>query len=279
MELLKHFWQLHHTEIIHASKALLISLLVVLISWLIARIIRNAIFKTVNKIEKIDKSSGKIFFNVAKVFIWIVALMIILDQFGINTASLITVLGTAGLAVGLALKDSLSNVAAGLMLFILRPYKTGDYVDCGTVSGTIRQMGLFSTELQTADGLYIFIPNSEIIAAPVKNYSRNPLRRADIPIGIAYDDSLETALKILNELMTADPRIQTNPVPQVLVSELADNSVNLTLRFWTLQEDYWDVYWKIKSELKNTVETAGLHIPFPQRVITLAAPLPEIKQK
>ena len=277
MELLKHFWQLHHTEIIHVSKALLISLLVVLISWLVARIIRNAIFKAVEKIEKIDKSSGKVFFNVIKVFIWIFALMIILDQFGVNTASLITVLGTAGLAIGLAIKDSLSNVAAGLMLFILHPYKTGDYVDCGTVSGTIRQMGLFSTELQTVDGLYVLIPNSAIIAAPVKNYSRNPLRRADIPVGIAYEDSLETALKILNDLMAAEPRILTDPVPEVLVAELADNSVNLTLRFWTSQEEYWDVYWKIKSELKNTVETAGLHIPFPQRVITLATPLPENK--
>jgi len=199
----------------------------------------------------------------------VVALLIILDLFGVNTASILTVLGAAGLAVGLAMKDSLSNIAAGLMLLFLRPYKEGDYIDCGSISGTIVEIGLFSTFLKTFDGIFISAPNSTLFGNPVKNYSRNPFRRADITVGIAYGDSLGKALEVLQALLKNHELVQQDPAPQVLVADLAESSVNLTLRYWAKSQDYWNAYWSIKRQLKEVLESAGLNIPFPQRVVTM----------
>lgn len=267
-------WGRYRSEIISLGESLLISLLVIFVAWCLAKIIKKMITRWVEKLHHVDRSIVHVFYAVVKVVIWILALLIILNRFGVNTAGILTVLGAAGLAVGLAIKDSLSNIAAGLMLFILRPYKSGDYVDCGSVSGTIKEMGLFSTELCTVDGMFVMIPNSVIFSAPVKNYSRNPRRRADISVGIAYNDDLAVALKVLDQLMRSHEKVLNDPAPEVLVSELADNSVNLTLRFWVENSSFWEVYWQIKSQLKPVIEGAGLTIPFPQRVITLASPLP-----
>jgi small conductance mechanosensitive channel len=208
----------------------------------------------------------------AGTLIWVLGAMVVLDLFGVNTASILTVLGAAGLAVGLAMKDSLSNIAAGLMLLFMRPYKVGDYVECGNISGTIMEMGLFTTILKTFDGVFISAPNSAIFGNPVKNYSRNPFRRADITVGIAYGDSLPQALEVLNELLKNNEFVEQEPAPQVLVAELADSSVNLTLRYWAKTADYWNAYWTIKKDLKTVIENAGLNIPFPQRVVTMIQP-------
>lgn len=278
MDMLIELFKNHQQELIVLGKNLLLSLLVLLLSWLVCRIVRRMIDRAMSKIEKLDPSIANIFYSVARVFIWLFAVLIILDRFGVNTASILTVLGAAGLAVGLAMKDSLSNIAAGLMLLVLRPYKSGDYVDCSSVSGTIRQIGLFATELITVDGMYILVPNSAILTSPVKNYSRNPLRRGDITVGIAYSDSLTVGVDVLLELLKSNEKIMKEPAPEVLVSELADNAVNLTLRFWTANADYWDVYWQVKKQLKPAVEAAGLTIPFPQRVITLTS-MPEMLKK
>lgn len=278
MDMLIELFKNHQQELIVLGKNLLLSLLVLLLSWLVCRFVRRMIDRAMSKIEKLDPSIANIFYSVARVFIWLFAVLIILDRFGVNTASILTVLGAAGLAVGLAMKDSLSNIAAGLMLLVLRPYKSGDYVDCSSVSGTIRQIGLFATELITVDGMYILVPNSAILTSPVKNYSRNPLRRGDITVGIAYSDSLTVGVDVLLELLKSNEKIMKEPAPEVLVSELADNAVNLTLRFWTANADYWDVYWQVKKQLKPAVEAAGLTIPFPQRVITLTS-MPEMLKK
>ncbi len=274
MEFFKVLWAEHQTEIVFLTKALLVSLAVLAVAWCVAKIVKKVIANGVKKLHHVDKSIAHVFYVVFRFVIWIITLLIILDQFGVNTNGILTVLGAAGLAVGLAIKDSLSNIAAGLMLFVLRPYKSGDYVDCGSVSGTVKEMGLFATELCTVDGMFVMVPNSVIFSAPVKNYSRNPRRRADISVGIAYGDDLSVALEVLDKLMKSNEKILTDPAPEVLVSELADNSVNLTLRFWVENTCYWEVYWQIKSQLKNVIENAGLNIPFPQRVITLASPLP-----
>ena len=278
MDMLIELFKNHQQELLVLGKNLLLSLLVLLLSWLVCRFVRRMIDRAMSKIEKLDPSIANIFYSVARVFIWLFAVLIILDRFGVNTASILTVLGAAGLAVGLAMKDSLSNIAAGLMLLVLRPYKSGDYVDCSSVSGTIRQIGLFATELITVDGMYILVPNSAILTSPVKNYSRNPLRRGDITVGIAYSDSLTVGVDVLLELLKRNEKIMKEPAPEVLVSELADNAVNLTLRFWTANADYWDVYWQVKKQLKPAVEAAGLTIPFPQRVITLTS-MPEMLKK
>ena len=267
---LQTFWQQHQASILHLGKSLLLGLVILLMAWGFSALARKLILKGTRKFDAVDESVGKILSGVVRTIIWLFAALIILDLLGINTASILTVLGAAGLAVGLAMKDSLSNIAAGLMLLFLRPYKLGDYIDCGSVSGTIREIGLFTTTFTTPDGLFIAAPNSVLFGAPIKNYSRNPRRRADITVGIAYGDSLSQGMQVLLKLMREHPLILQDPVPEVLVSELADSSVNLTLRFWTENKDYWEAYWSVKAQLKDALEGAGLNIPFPQRVVTLA---------
>ena len=267
---LQTFWQQHQASILHLGKSLLLGLVILLMAWGFSALARKLILKGTRKFDAVDESVGKILSGVVRTIIWLFAALIILEWRGLNTASTLTVLGAAGLAVGLAMKDSLSNIAAGLMLLFLRPYKLGDYIDCGSVSGTIREIGLFTTTVTTPDGLFIAAPNSVLFGAPIKNYSRNPRRRADITVGIAYGDSLSQGMQVLLKLMREHPLILQDPAPEVLVSELADSSVNLTLRFWTESKDYWEAYWSVKAQLKDALEGAGLNIPFPQRVVTLA---------
>ena len=272
------FWATYSDSIMNFCKILVLALVIILIALLVGRLTRRVIMRAVDRVPSLDHSVGNIFYSIARTFIWLFTVLIILDLFGFNTASLLTVLGAAGLAVGLAMKDSLSNIAAGFMLLLLRPYKVGDYIDCGSVSGTIKEMGLFTTTLSTPDGIFIAAPNSVIFGTPVKNYSRNATRRVDITVGISYGDSLPQGIKTLQELMSSNEIILKDPAPQVLVADLADSSVNLTLRFWVPNAKYWDAYWQIKGQLKETIESAGLSIPFPQRVITFANAIPENKK-
>ncbi|MBR4254117.1 MAG: mechanosensitive ion channel family protein [Lentisphaeria bacterium] len=260
-------WDKHSDDVIRFVKVVILTLVVLVAAKLISMAVRKIIARSFKKFEG-DESLTHATYTIVRTLIWVIAMLIILDLFGFNTASILTVLGAAGLAIGLAMKDSLSNIAAGIMLLILRPYKLGDYIDCGSVSGTIQQMGLFSTVLKTPDGLFISAPNSVVFGTPIKNYSRNPTRRSDITVGIAYADSLPVAVKALMEIMEQEPMILKDPAPEVLVAELADSSVQLTLRYWTATENYWPAYWTVKAQLKPAIEKAGLNIPFPQRVVT-----------
>ena len=260
-------WEKHSDDVIRLVKIVILALIVLVAAKLVSLAARKIIARFFKKFEG-DESLTYATYTIVRTLIWVIGLLIILDLFGFNTASLLTVLGAAGLAIGLAMKDSLSNIAAGIMLLILRPYKLGDYIDCGSVSGTIQQMGLFSTILKTPDGLFVSAPNSVVFGTPIKNYSRNPVRRSDITVGIAYADSLAVAVQAMKDIMTHEPMVLKDPAPEVLVSELADSSVQLTLRYWTATENYWPAYWTIKAQLKPAIEAAGLNIPFPQRVVT-----------
>ena len=261
-------WEKHSDDVLRLVKIVILALVVIVAAKLVSLAVRKIIARFFKKVEG-DESLTYATYTIVRTLIWVIAMLIILDLFGFNTASLLTVLGAAGLTIGLAMKDSLSNIAAGIMLLILRPYKQGDYIDCGSISGTIQQMGMFSTVLKTADGLFVSAPNSVVFGTPIKNYSRNPTRRTDITVGIGYDDSLPVALNVLKEIMMQEPMVLKDPAPEVLVAELADSSVNLTLRYWTTSDNYWPAYWTIKAKLKPVIEGAGLNIPFPQRVVTL----------
>jgi small conductance mechanosensitive channel len=260
-------WEKHSDDVIRLVKIVILALIVLVAAKLVSLAARKIIARFFKKFEG-DESLTYATYTIVRTLIWVIGLLIILDLFGFNTASLLTVLGAAGLAIGLAMKDSLSNIAAGIMLLILRPYKLGDYIDCGSVSGTIQQMGLFSTILKTPDGLFVSAPNSVVFGTPIKNYSRNPIRRSDITVGVAYADSLAVAVQAMKDIMEHEPMVLKDPAPEVLVSELADSSVQLTLRYWTATGDYWPAYWTIKAQLKPAIEAAGLRVPFPQRVVT-----------
>ena len=261
-------WNNHSDDVIRFVKIVILAIVVLVAIKIFCMVAKKLITRSFKRFEAMDESLSHATYTIVRTLIWVIGLLIILDLFGFNTASLLTVLGAAGLAIGLAMKDSLSNIAAGIMLLILRPYKLGDYIDCGSVSGTIQQMGLFSTILKTPDGLFVSAPNSVVFGTPIKNYSRNPIRRSDITVGIAYADSLAVAVQAMKDILTHEEMVLKDPAPEVLVSELADSSVQLTLRYWTATENYWPAYWSIKGQLRPSLVAAGLSVPYPQRVIT-----------
>jgi small conductance mechanosensitive channel len=204
---------------------------------------------------------------VASYGIYIIGGVFILDIFGVNTASLIALVGAAGLAIGLALKDTLSNIAAGIMLLILRPFRAGDFIEVGSLLGTVQEVNLFTTILETIDGLYIAAPNSVLWGNSIKNFTRNGKRRMDIVVGIAYSDSIERGFEVLRKIAASESRLLTAPEPQVMVATMGESAVNIQLRAWALNDDYWSSYWDLNKRVKEEIEQAGLSIPFPQRTL------------
>lgn len=192
-----------------------------------------------------------------------------LGQVGINVTSFLAVLGAAGLAVGLALKDSLSNFAAGVMLILNRFFRVGDFVTVAGISGTVNSMTIFNTELTTGDNQRIFVPNSSILGTVIVNASANPTRRVDMVFGIGYGDDIDAARAVLVDLLSQDSRILTDPAPVVAVSELADSSVNFVVRPWVKSGDYWAVKFDFTEKVKKAFDAKGISIPFPQRDVHL----------
>jgi small conductance mechanosensitive channel len=189
----------------------------------------------------------------------------ILNTFGINTASLLAVLGAAGVAVGLALKDTLANIAAGIILLLLGSYHREEYIEFGAYGGTVKEINLFTTILETPEGLFISAPNSSIWGVPLKNYTRNGKRRMELLVGISYSDSIDTAFRVMRDIAETETRFLRDPAPEVIVQSLEDSSVNIALRAWAPTGMYWSIYWDQIKNIKLKIEEAGLHIPFPQR--------------
>jgi small conductance mechanosensitive channel len=192
-----------------------------------------------------------------------------LGAVGIQTASLVAVLGAAGLAVGLAMQGTLSHFASGVMLLMFRPFKVGDYVEAGGVSGTVKNIGIFTTTLTTPDNVAITMPNSAVWGQTITNYAANDTRRVDMVMGISYDDSIQTAIDTIQRIVSADHRVLDDPAPVIAVAELADSSVNLVVRPWCKREDYWNVRFDLTRTLKEELEAAGCSIPYPQQDVHL----------
>jgi small conductance mechanosensitive channel len=198
----------------------------------------------------------------------------VLSLFGIQTTSVIAVLGAASLAVGLALQGTLSNFAAGTMLLLFRPFRLGDWVEVAGVAGSVQEIGLFSTVLHTADNVRITLSNSSVYGDTIKNYSANETRRNDLVVGISYDDDIARALETIQSVLAADPRVLRDPEPVVAVAELADSSVNLVVRPWCAGTDYWGLRFDLTRRLKEALEEAGCSIPYPQRDVHLRSDSP-----
>ena len=245
------------------------ALAILILGWMIAGWIRSAVDKSLSKVPNMD---GTLRPFLSKLVRWIVLAFVIvavLNQFGVETTSMIAVLGAAGLAIGLALQGTLSNVASGVMLLILRPFKVGDFISAGSLSGTVVEIGLFTSELKTGDGVYIMAPNSQIWNTTITNFSRNSTRRIDIVVGVAYDDDLDVAQKALQSLMDGQALVLKNHVSETMIKSLGDSSVNINMRCWVNTADYWDAFWALNKGAKAAVESAGCSIPFPQRDVHL----------
>ena len=229
--------------------------------------------------KRIDPTLAPIATSTVRYAGYILTLVIALGQFGIQTASIIAVLGAAGLAIGLALQGTLSNVAAGMMLLLLRPFKAEDWIETGAISGTVKEIGLFTTQIDTFDGVFISVPNSAIWSGTITNHSRHGTRRLDLDIGISYESDLDQAEKAMLSL-TDDSRISLAPAPQFLVVSYADCAIIVRLRLYALYDDFFDLHWDLNRRLKNVLDKAGIDIPYPQLVVTYPkrdAPAPKGK--
>jgi len=199
----------------------------------------------------------------------IFVLIAALGQLGINTTSFLTILGAAGLAIGLALKDSLSNFASGFMLIMFHPFRVGDFVKVSGASGTIKAIDIFNTTIHTPDNQKVIVPNSKITSDVITNVTANDTRRVDLVIGIGYDDDIAKAKNILNDIIKDEKRILKDQITKIAVSELADSSVNFVVRPWVKTSEYWDVYFDLIEKIKITFDKEGISIPYPQQDVHL----------
>lgn len=192
-----------------------------------------------------------------------------IGQVGVQTTSFVAILGAAGLAIGFALQGSLANLAAGVLLILFRPFKVGDFVTAGGVSGIIEEIGILFTQMRTPDNCRIILPNSKGLGSEIINFAANPTRRVDMVFGIGYGDDIDKAKAILKELIAKDDRVLAEPAPLIAVSELGDSSVNFIVRPWVKKEDYWALFWEMQENVKKRFDAEGVSIPFPQRDVHL----------
>ena len=241
--------------------------IILIIGFYLAGKLSKLIRKKLGVFDKIDPLIVPIIGNIIRYGIIIITLIAALGQFGVQTTSIIAVLGAAGLAIGLALQGTLSNVAAGVMLLLLRPFTTGDWVETGNISGTIREVGLFTTIIDTFDNVYVSIPNSSIWNSTITNHSHYETRRIDVDIGIHYDTNLDLASKVLLKL-AEDERVLDKPKkPQFLVMKYDDSAIVVRLRLYSHTKDWYAVYTDLMRKLKPALDEAGIQIPYPHRVI------------
>lgn len=222
--------------------------------------------RMMEKLPRADSTLIPVISAIIRYAVMVITLIVALGQFGVQTTSIIAVLGAAGLAIGLALQGTLSNVAAGVMLLVLRPFEAGDWIESGTVSGTVNEIGLFTTQIITFNNIFISVPNSTIWSSTITNHSRNKTRRLDLDIGIGYETDLSVAETAMLSLAD-DPRILITPEPQFLVVAYGDNAITVRLRCHALYDDYFTLHWDLMRQLKDVLDSHNISIPFPQRVI------------
>ena len=236
-------------------------------SSLISRFIAVSLDKGVHKIKNIDDTFLPVATLVIQYAVYGIGALFILNLFGINTASIVTLIGVGGLSIGFALKDAISNMASGLMLLFLRPFKNGDAVEVGQTVGTIKAIGLFTTRLQTFSGVYVCMPNNLFWTTPIVNYSRNKKRRVEAKISLSYFDSLENAVENLKQIIKDEPRFLEDPAPQILVKQLNFAAVQLELRGWVKTSEFWDVQWSVNEAVKRCVENGKITPPLLRKEI------------
>ena len=262
-------WATYSHNILDIGRKLIIAVLIIIGGRIVILLSRNLAQKAVTGKLKADETLASVIRMVIHYGIIIICFLMILSLFGVNTTGLVALLGGAVVAVGFALKDTLGNIAAGIVILFLRPFKKGDFIECGSVMGSVREMGLFATIMETADGVYISAPNSSLWGVPLKNYSHNDKRRLDIAISISYSDSIDEAFRVLNDIIREEDCFLKDPPAQVMVQSLGDSGIGVTLRAWVSGAMYWRVYWDQMKNVKEKIQAAGLSIAFPKRDIRL----------
>jgi len=236
---------------------------IIIVGMIVARIISNAVNR-VMRARHIDATVADFLSALVRYGVIAFTLIAALGRVGVQTASVIAVLGAAGLAIGLALQGSLSNLAAGVLLVTFRPFRSGEYVDLGGVAGTVLQVQIFSTTLRSADGRMVVIPNGKIIANNIINFSREPVRRNEFIIGVAYDSDIDKVKQLLTNIIESDERILKDREMTVRLNELGASSINFVVRVWSHSGDLQNVYWDVLERVKRDFDANGISFPYPQ---------------
>lgn len=265
LKILDSFFTLH-------AVPLLINVVTAILVFFIGKRIAKVLVAMTKKIlakTKLDNVLIEFFSTILYAVLLLVVSIAALEQLGIETTSLVALVGAAGLAIGLALKDSLSNFASGVMLIIFRPFKTDDFIEAAGVSGIVEKITIFNTLLRSGDNKAIIVPNSRVYGGTIINYSAKPTRRVDMVFGIGYDDDIKLAKELLLNMMNNDERVLPDPAPVVAISELGDSSINFIVRPWVKSADYWPLLHDTNERVKLAFDEANISIPYPQMDIHL----------
>lgn len=258
---------LQETVLIYGWK-ILMALAIFIVGRMIARWLRGVTEKVLKK-QEVDEAIQHFVSALVYYILFVFVVVAALGQLGIQTASFVAIIGAAGLAVGLALQGSLANFAAGVLVLLFKPFKVGDFIEAAGTSGVVKKILIFTTELDTGDNKKVIIPNGAVTSGTITNYSANDTRRVDLVMGIGYDDDIDKAKSILEQVVAADPRVLQNPAPTIAVVELADSSVNFVVRPWVNTADYWGVYFDLTEAVKKRFDQEGISIPYPQTDVHL----------
>ncbi len=231
---------------------------------MLRRVLRKALDRS-----SVDIGVAQFLDALVKIVSYVVLALIVMSHFGIQTASFITLLGTAGVAVGLSLKESLSNIAGGIVILLTKPFSVGNYIQANGHEGTVTEITLFGTILHTADNRNVVMPNGALANSNIVNYSANDTRRVDMSVGVAYGTDLKKAREIVESILDADEKVLKDPAYIVAVDSLDDSAITILVRPWVKAEDYWDVKWRTMELLNNRLTEAGIEIPFPQMSVHL----------
>ncbi|MDL5029689.1 small-conductance mechanosensitive channel MscS [Vibrio satsumensis] len=257
-------WLTNNSDLFIQYGVNIISALIILfIGNLIVKAVANSVAKVLQK-KKMDRAVVEFIHGLVRYLLFVIVLIAALGRLGVQTASVVAVIGAAGLAVGLALQGSLSNFAAGVLIVAFRPFKSGDYVEIGGVAGSVDSIQIFQTVLTTPDNKMVVVPNGSVIGSPITNYSRHDTRRIDLMIGVSYGADLQKTKELLTKICESDERVLKEPGVQVGVHTLADSSVNFVVRPWVSTAEYWNVYFDLMQAIKEGLDKEGIEIPFPQ---------------
>ena len=271
-------WQEYGQNAAEILRKIILVLAIIIAGKIILRVLKRLTNKSTVERLKADETIVSLLRAVIHYGVIIICLIMILDVLGVSTTSLLALLGAAGVAVAFALRDTLGNIAAGIVIIFLRPFCKGDFIECDTVLGTVKEMGLFATDLETADGVFVSVPNSNLWGLPLKNYSRYNQRRVDVTVRITYSNSIDTAFQVMREVIQHEPLFFKDPAPQVMVQALGESGIDITLRAWVPSSEYWNIF---RAQMKNVTEkiqAAGITIALPQRHIHLIQDAPTALQ-
>lgn len=262
-------WLMNNSDLLIQYGVNIISaILIMFVGNLVTKAVAGSVSKVLKK-KEMDKAVVDFIHGIVRYTLFIIVLIAALSRIGVQTASVVAVIGAAGLAIGLALQGSLSNFAAGVLIVAFRPFKSGDYVEIGGVAGAVDSIQIFQTILKSPDNKMVVVPNASVIGGAITNYSRHETRRVDMVIGVSYKSDLQKTKRVLREALEKDPRILKDPDMTIGVLTLADSSINFVVRPWCKTADYWAVYFDSMQAIKEALDANGIEIPFPQMDVHL----------